>query len=268
MTAFPSAMDAKRFLVARIAAEALRTGTPLSELEQQELYFTESYETLPDIMDINARFDEQYDAADYEQKITKLMRSAYDHDAKSAADKPGLHDQWRDAVGRLEPEDHYILVMLHAAGITGPMRSDSHKETAPRKPGDLNMKLVLALAAVGGLYLAASKYVDGRFGLAPWSSYISGHSSGFLLLALGGLGALGYVIFDAFTPSPWNGHQRAARESIFRRAGFIALALWAAFMAVVVFAGPFRAWSSDQQIGLIAWTLIFAAAIAAAFTGR
>jgi len=260
-------MDAKRFLVARIAAEAERRGAPLSELEQQELFFTETHETLPDIMDINARFDEKYDAADYEEKITKLMRSAHDHDAKASLAE---HDQWHDAVRRLEPEDHYILVMLHAAGITGRRQSGSHKAKAPRKPGALNMKIVLGLAAAYLVFLVASNYVDERFGLRQYSSRYHGArgSSGFLLFLLMGIAALGYLIFDALSPLLKGGRAAVKRESVFRRAGFIALALWGTLMAVVAFVGPFHVWTHDQQIGFVAWTLLVAAAIAAAISER
>jgi hypothetical protein len=50
--------DAKGFLIGRIATEAQRRGTTLSEVDRKMLYFSETGWTLPDIADVNATFDQ------------------------------------------------------------------------------------------------------------------------------------------------------------------------------------------------------------------
>jgi hypothetical protein len=109
-------MDAKDFLASRIAAEAVREGKPLSELERQMLFFTETHESLPNILEINEQFEQQYDATVYEETICELARNAYARDAKNS---PADRQRWDDAIRRLETEDHYILVMLRAADLGG-----------------------------------------------------------------------------------------------------------------------------------------------------
>ncbi len=54
---FDTARDAKEFLVSRIVTEAQREGIPLSEVEREMLYFSETASTLPDIAEVNAAFD-------------------------------------------------------------------------------------------------------------------------------------------------------------------------------------------------------------------
>jgi len=116
MTRFASAREAKEFLVARIAEEAQREGSPLSEVERKMLYFTETAWTLPDIMEVNDQFDREYDAAEYEKKIADLIRNA-----RKRARKEGRpeFDAWSGAIRILSKEDHYLLVMLDEAGATG-----------------------------------------------------------------------------------------------------------------------------------------------------
>jgi hypothetical protein len=59
-----------------------------------------------------ANFDSEYNSAAYEAKIARLLRRAYQHDAKL-----GQEDEWQDALRALRSEDWYILVMLQQAGI-------------------------------------------------------------------------------------------------------------------------------------------------------
>ena len=107
--AFKGSMHAKEFLVSRIAAEAQRAQVPLSELEQKELYFSENYPTLPNMLEIDEQFEAQVDSGEFEEKIRKLSRQAFSHDSMES---PEIAERWRDAIRRLEDEDHYILVVL------------------------------------------------------------------------------------------------------------------------------------------------------------
>jgi hypothetical protein len=72
---FATARDAKEFLVSRIIAESRREGVPLSEVETKMLYFSETAWTLPDIVEVNDAFDREYNQAEYEQKIRRLIRN-------------------------------------------------------------------------------------------------------------------------------------------------------------------------------------------------
>ena len=66
--------QAKEYLTERIVSEARREAFPLSEVERKMLYFTESGWTLPNILEVNAEFERDYDNEEYEQKIAGLVR--------------------------------------------------------------------------------------------------------------------------------------------------------------------------------------------------
>jgi hypothetical protein len=106
---FANSMDAKTFLVSRIVQEAKRRQILLSDLEQKMLYFSETYASLPDMLEINERFESEYDDEEYEKKIAKLSSSAYRRDSKES---PEIARQWREAIKVLKKEDHYILVLI------------------------------------------------------------------------------------------------------------------------------------------------------------
>jgi ATP-dependent helicase/DNAse subunit B len=114
MGRFHSAREGKEFLISRIVEETNRENVPLSEVERKMLYFSESDWTLPDIMEVNDQFDRECDQDEYEEKITALVSKAAQHDRKQSGEK---YDAWWDAIRLLEKQDHYILVMIRAAGL-------------------------------------------------------------------------------------------------------------------------------------------------------
>jgi len=120
MNAFPTAREAKEFLVARILEEAQREGVSLSDVERKTLYFSESYWTLPDVMAVNDQFDQDYDQEEYEKKIANLIRSAAKRTRK---EYPEEYARWLDAIRLLNTEDHYILVLVARGGISTPASS-------------------------------------------------------------------------------------------------------------------------------------------------
>src|ERR1700748_2177048 len=99
---------AKQFLIAKILQEAELSQVQLSDVERKMLYFTEQHPTLPDILQVNAQFESEYDADEYEEKIVKLLKSARSRDLSQS---PEYKEMWDDAVSALKQEDHYILVM-------------------------------------------------------------------------------------------------------------------------------------------------------------
>lgn len=117
LSRFGSARDAKEFLVSKIVEEAPREGVPLSEVERKMLYFSETDWTLPDMMEVNEAFDREYDQDEYEKKIAQLVRHAR---ARTRKENPQELEDWKDAIGILSKEDHYILAMLEEGGVSVP----------------------------------------------------------------------------------------------------------------------------------------------------
>jgi hypothetical protein len=75
-------------------------------------FFTDVHPSLPDIYEINAEFERNYDAAEYEDKVSALLRDARDRDSHPS---PVREQQWKDALDVLKKEDHYILVVVRQA---------------------------------------------------------------------------------------------------------------------------------------------------------
>ena len=112
MQTFATARDAKEFLVSRIITESQREGVPLSEVERKMLYFSETAWTLPDIGEVNDAFDREYNQAEYEQKIGRLIRNLC---TNARANNREEFDAWTEAVSAIRREDHYLLVLIGAA---------------------------------------------------------------------------------------------------------------------------------------------------------
>ena len=149
---FASPREAKEYLVSQIVDEAQREAMPLSEVERKMLYFSETDWTLPDIMDVNERFDQEYDQNEYEQKIAGLIKKGF---KRLRSENPSELDSWRDAVRILRKEDHYILVMVNQAGVSF------------RPPHDRLKLWMTALLIVAGLVATAFVSVKYNF---DWTS--------------------------------------------------------------------------------------------------
>jgi hypothetical protein len=109
---FRNVRESKEFLVGEIVAEAARESVPISETERKMLYFSETGWTLPEMAEVNASFDREYDQGDYEEKITRLVQS---HLRRKNADDKRESEDWNAAVEKLSGGDHYLLVMIGAA---------------------------------------------------------------------------------------------------------------------------------------------------------
>src|SRR5271168_2275357 len=103
------AQEAKEYLIAQVVEEAQRENVALSEVERKMLYFTESEETLPDILDVNEQFESEYDDAEYEAKISYLLRIAR---KRVGNESPDSAQQWTRAERDFRREDHYLGVMV------------------------------------------------------------------------------------------------------------------------------------------------------------
>jgi len=75
------------------------------------MYFTESdLASCDDPVSLNDEFEEKYDTAEYEAKMSRLLRGAY---KRLKAENSGGKLQWDEAISTLEKGDHYILVLLN-----------------------------------------------------------------------------------------------------------------------------------------------------------
>jgi hypothetical protein len=134
---FASQMDAKKFLAGKIVFEAAIQETPLSDGEQKLLLFSEQDPESP--RDIPDELLEGVDD-EYEQKITSLLRAAYQRDREN----PHELEQYQDAMQKLKGSDHYILVMAEPA--LSQTHAMSVKTHAAR---DMVIYVAIGLAVVG-----------------------------------------------------------------------------------------------------------------------
>jgi hypothetical protein len=110
--------EAKDFLVAQTAEQAALEGVPLSDLEKRMMYFTESGYVPEDPIKLNEEFEAEYESDEYEAKISRLLRHAYQRLRK---ENDAARKNWDDAIRCLRRGDHYLLVMWDARpGIHAP----------------------------------------------------------------------------------------------------------------------------------------------------
>jgi hypothetical protein len=101
--------QAKDFLVQQTAEQAARESVPLSETEKKMMCFTESDATSCDNpVELNEEFEAQYDTAEYESKISRLLHHAYD---RLKLEDPKRKRTWDQAIRTLRNGDHYFLVL-------------------------------------------------------------------------------------------------------------------------------------------------------------
>jgi hypothetical protein len=105
---FSSQLEAKRFLANKIASEAVREGTALSDVEKRMLLFSEQ-EPESTVGFPEGLLDDIDEA--YEKRVISLLKAAYARDR----DNPLERQQYEDAMKTLNGSDHYILVMAGAA---------------------------------------------------------------------------------------------------------------------------------------------------------
>ena len=144
MEYFSTTREAKEFLIERIVEQAQRDSIDLSEIECKMLYFSEVDETLPDMMEISAAFDLEYDQAAYEEKMASIIRNfvtwAKLHDTAALA-------QWKAAIKKLKSEDQYILVLT---GIATGLISYLNQ---PSGPSILKMVVIVVGVGIGLIFL-------------------------------------------------------------------------------------------------------------------
>ena len=113
---FKTVRDAKGFLAGKIVEEAAREGVPLTEVERKMLYFTETGWTLPDMKEVSAEFDRDYNQEEYERKIAGLVGRIQASDEAQSELEQGT---WDRAVEKLSEGDHYLIVLICAVQPQG-----------------------------------------------------------------------------------------------------------------------------------------------------
>jgi hypothetical protein len=153
MKAFRTVREAKDYLAGRIVEEAKQQGAPLTEVERKMLYFSETDWTLPDMMEVNAEFDRNYNEVEYERKIGRLVHQIQER--QNSVDEE-QRVEWCSALEKLGGEDHYLLVLIDGSstvgddkpsglGGLGPWLPDLGS-TGARPPGDRGRLILVAIA--------------------------------------------------------------------------------------------------------------------------
>jgi hypothetical protein len=166
---FSDDREALDFIASRIALEAQREGIPFSEVERKMLYFSETAWTLPDIWEVNDKFDSEYNQVEYEKKVSNLVKRAV---TRARKQQPEELNAWNEAIRRLSKDDRYLLVMTGQAGLARTLRSD-------RPPGDVWKLLGTAISIVG--LLLGFGWISGKYGLGSGRGLA--YSRGFVQVA-------------------------------------------------------------------------------------
>jgi hypothetical protein len=104
-----TAKDAKDFLVRETAEQAALDGVSLSELEKRMMYFVENDPgSCANPLDLNQEFEAQFDTAEYEAKIGRLLHHAFTR-LKTEDSEKVRH--WDQAIRTLSSGDHYLPVL-------------------------------------------------------------------------------------------------------------------------------------------------------------
>lgn len=75
------------------------------------MYFVENDETsCTDPLALNDEFEAQYESADYEAKMGRLLRHAY---KRLKTDSPQKMREWDEAIRLLSKGDYYLPVLWH-----------------------------------------------------------------------------------------------------------------------------------------------------------
>jgi len=109
---FRTQIEAKRFIVDRVVAQARVEGVTLSDAEQEMLSWSESDPEFVVDPELPERLAAEISDENYERKIVGLLSRCFKTDVERT---PEAEAQWREAAGILRQGDHCILIMLDEA---------------------------------------------------------------------------------------------------------------------------------------------------------
>jgi hypothetical protein len=134
-------------LVQQTEEQAQLEGILLSDLEKRMMHFTEGPDACEDPAALNEEFEVQYNTAEYEAKIARLMAQAYRRLKKQ---NPEAARSWNAAIRELRKGDHYILVMW------SPWSSATSAPWGFRKATGASLILIVMMAVLGMVFFAAN----------------------------------------------------------------------------------------------------------------
>jgi hypothetical protein len=134
--------QAKDFLADQVAEQAALDNTPRSDIERRMMYFTESDpKSCPDPLGLNDEFQGQHDTAEYETKMSALLRHAHQ---RLKANDPEAKHTWDQAVRELRKGDHHFLVLWDI------------KPPSENRARAVIVMVVIGLLVVAGIHIAAT----------------------------------------------------------------------------------------------------------------
>lgn len=121
--------DANDFFSQKIIQSANRENISFDSLEKKMLYWSSEQED----PELEKKFAENHNDADYEKKVRDLLRKSYSYDREY---DPEEIKKYTNAYRVLRQGDHYLLVMLNG--------SIGNKIIGPREPGEFltNLKKI------------------------------------------------------------------------------------------------------------------------------
>jgi hypothetical protein len=147
------APSSKQFLIARILDQAKLDGVQLTDIETRMLGFTEATASATDLEAAKV-FERDVDDHEYEDKIARLIRRAYECDKQNGDLEP-----WNQALAQIAGRDLYLHVMLERAGIEKDAFSALFSDWRFLVYGLLPPTLCLVGAAVIGLSPFGAKLI-------------------------------------------------------------------------------------------------------------
>ena len=136
--------EAKDFIVQETVVQSSLESISLSDLERRMMYFSENDPvSCSDPLNLNEKFQEQYDTDEYETKMSLLLQHAYERLKK---ENPEKISRWNQALQILNEGDHYLLVLWPHSPATIP--------SPPSSIRDRVLLLVIGLLIAMGVLLA------------------------------------------------------------------------------------------------------------------
>ena len=168
-------------------------GVSLSDLEKRMMYFTESEDAVENPIALNEEFEAEYDTAEYETKIARLLIHAY---RRLKEENPEGVQALGTAIRELRKGDHYILVMW------------SQRSSVERPPHDflrlLGYSFLVVVVGVGAVAAcqAMSDHFHWRWKLGPQTRTSQPAWSKWLFWGIAAGGYAYYVIVPAVLKRP------------------------------------------------------------------
>ena len=107
-----TARSAKQFLLSKLEDQAVLDGVPLSDVEKKMFLFSEEIAS-ENMQEVAEEFNATCDEADYEGKVSKLLKAAFRRDKQT----PDAVAAWKQSLAALRDADFYGLVMVQQAGL-------------------------------------------------------------------------------------------------------------------------------------------------------